>query len=131
MNPAPVRPRIPDYGRHLLVCVGERCTEDGMTPAELNNVVRKLTAAGLLQPGALRVKPSRVNCLGACGSGPVMCVHPDGVWYFDVQPPHLDRIIDEHLVGGRVVEEFVFHRGPRSRDGIPQPARDDGDAQAA
>ena len=41
-----------------------------------------------------------------------MCVQPDGVWYYDVTPQNMDRIIEQHLVGGRPVEELVFHRGP-------------------
>lgn len=83
-----------------------------MTADQLTVVGNKLVAAGLLVDGPLRVKPSRVDCLGACGSGPVMCVQPDGVWYFGVTQADLDRVIAEHLVGGGVVDDLVFHRGP-------------------
>ena len=83
-----------------------------MDAARLTEVGNKLMAAGLLKDGALRVKPSRVDCLGACRSGPVMCVQPDGIWYWGVTPADLDRIIEEHLIGGQSVGELVFHRGP-------------------
>ena len=83
-----------------------------MDEAGLTEVGHKLMAAGLLRDSDLRVKPSRVDCLGACRSGPVMCVQPDGVWYWGVTPTDLDRIIEQHLIGGRTVEDLVFHRGP-------------------
>ena len=108
----PPKPKIVDYARHLLVCTGRCCVADGMDADRLGEVGHKLRAAGLLEDGALRIKPSRVDCLGACRSGPVMCVQPDGVWYWGVTPADLDRIIEDHLIGGRVVEDLVFHRGP-------------------
>ena len=112
MDGTVLRPSIPAYRRHLLVCVGVRCVEDGMTASALVEVGHKLIDAGLLRDGPLRVKPSRVDCLGACRSGPVMCVQPDGVWYHGVQPIDFDRIIEQHLIGGRAVEDLVFHHGP-------------------
>lgn len=108
----PLKPTLIDYRRYLLVCTGERCVEDGMTAEQLCVVGQKLGKAGLLHDGPLRVKPSRVNCLGACRSGPVMCVQPDGAWYLGVTPANLDRIIEQHLVGGALVEDLAFHQGP-------------------
>ena len=49
--PLPLRSRIVDHRRHLLVCVGERCAEDGMTPDQLVVVGQKLIQAGLLRDG--------------------------------------------------------------------------------
>jgi (2Fe-2S) ferredoxin len=71
----------------------------------------KFKAAGLNE-GELRVKRSRVSCFAACKGGPVMCVQPDGVWYYNVTPDNMDRIITQHLVEGKVVEDLVFHQGP-------------------
>lgn len=71
----------------------------------------KFKAAGLHE-GALRVKRSRVGCFAACKGGPVMCVQPDGTWYYNVTPENMDRILSQHLVGGMVVEDLVFHQGP-------------------
>ncbi len=108
----PPKPQIVEYRRHLLVCTGRSCVADGMDAAGLIEVGHKLMAAGVLRDSELRVKPSRVDCLGACRSGPVMCVQPDGVWYCGVTLADFDRIIEQHLIGGRAVDDLVFHRGP-------------------
>jgi (2Fe-2S) ferredoxin len=108
------KPRIQDYRRHLLVCVGPRCTQDGESQKLFDSLGEKLKAAGLEQ-GALRVKRTRVHCFAACRGGPVLCVQPDGVWYYNVTASNLDRIIEQHLLRDRAVEDLVFHRGPDCR----------------
>lgn len=105
------KPKIGAYRRHLLVCTGPRCTQDNASQDLFDSLGDKFKAAGV-NDGELRVKRSRVNCFAACKGGPVMCVQPDGVWYYGVTPANMDRIIEQHFVGGRVVEELVFHRGP-------------------
>ncbi|MBX9836055.1 MAG: NAD(P)H-dependent oxidoreductase subunit E, partial [Burkholderiaceae bacterium] len=106
-----VKPKISPYKRHLLVCTGSRCTEDGASQTLFDSLGDKFKAAGLNE-GELRVKRSRVSCFAACKGGPVMCVQPDGVWYYNVTPDNMDRIITQHLVEGKIVEDLVFHLGP-------------------
>lgn len=105
------KPKIGSYRRHLLVCTGTRCTQDGESQAIFDSLGEKFKAAGLHE-GELRVKRSRVSCFAACKGGPVMCVQPDGTWYYNARGENLDRIIREHLVGGRPVAELVFHQAP-------------------
>lgn len=106
-----VKPKIGDYKRHLLVCTGPRCTANGESQALFDSLGAKLKAAGL-DAGELRVKRSRVSCFAACKGGPVMCVQPDGTWYYNVTDGNMDRIVEEHLKNGDVVADLVFHQGP-------------------
>lgn len=97
------------YSRHVLVCTGGYCSPDHRGRALYAMLPRLLQEAGLLfGPG--RVKRGETPCLGVCEGGPIVVVYPDGVWYHGVTPALLERIVTEHLVNGRVVEEAVFHR---------------------
>jgi (2Fe-2S) ferredoxin len=97
------------YRRHVLVCTGGFCSADHEGRALYSLLATLLEREGLLF-GPTRVKRSEAPCLGVCGGGPIVAVYPEGVWYADVTPTLLERIVVEHLRDGRVVEEAVFHR---------------------
>lgn len=104
-------PKMLAYKRHILICTGPRCAAEGASQALLDSLTDKFKAAGL-DAGEMRVKRSRVSCFATCSGGPLMCVQPDGTWYYNVTPHNMDRIIEQHLVGGKVVADLVFHQGP-------------------
>lgn len=60
--------------------------------------------------GAGTLLRSKVDCLRVCEQGPIAVVYPDGVWYHSVAGDILQRIVDEHLIGGNPVNEYVFAR---------------------
>ena len=107
------KPKLGNYHRHLLICTGPRCTPNGESQALFETLGAKFKAAGIDQ-GALRVKRTRTHCFASCKSGPIVCVQPDGVWYYNVTDAVLDRIIEEHLVNNQPVEDWIFHQ---SNDG--------------
>ena len=104
-----VKPKMMNYHRHILVCVGERCTQNGEGQALFDSLGEKFRAAGI-DNGALRVKRSRATCFATCKSGPLLCVQPDGIWYYNVTPENLDRIIQQHFINNEPVEDLIYHQ---------------------
>ena len=97
------------YSRHLLVCTGSFCSPDRGGRALYALLPALLEREGLLF-GPSRVKRGETPCLGVCSGGPIVVVYPEGVWYGEVTPRLLERIVVEHLKGGRVIDEAVIHR---------------------
>lgn len=105
----PMQGLMEPYTRHVLVCTGGYCSQDRGGRAIYSLLARLLDREGLLF-GAMRVKRSEAPCLGVCTGGPIVVVYPEGTWYGNVTPELLQRIVVEHLKGGREVREAVFHR---------------------
>ncbi|MGH7634980.1 MAG: (2Fe-2S) ferredoxin domain-containing protein, partial [Gemmatimonadaceae bacterium] len=97
------------YARHVLICTGGFCSPE-RTGRELYTLLASLLQREGLLFGADRVKRGETPCLGVCAGGPIVVVYPDGIWYAGVTAALLERIVVEHLKGGRVVEDAVFHR---------------------
>ena len=102
-------PLMDPYRRHVIVCTGGFCSPD-RAGRELYALLARLLQREALLFGPERVKRGETPCLGVCAGGPIVVVYPEGVWYAGVTPALLERIVVEHLRGGRVVEEAVFHR---------------------
>ena len=104
-----------DIDRHIFICAeplkGECCSPE-KGEAAWKYLKKRLKQLGLEGPksdkggGVLRTK---ADCLRICSAGPVAVVWPDGVWYHSCTEDVLERIIQEHLIGGQPVEEFRLY----------------------
>lgn len=100
--------------RHIFLCAvsdKQKCCKQEDGERAWKYLKRRMKQLGLMQPrsaGGMGAQRSKADCLQVCEAGPIAVVWPDGVWYHSCNEDGLERIIQQHLIGGQPVSELML-----------------------
>ncbi|AGY58805.1 (2Fe-2S) ferredoxin domain-containing protein [Gloeobacter kilaueensis] len=110
---------IGQYKWHLLLCADQSkplCCEKAVGLEAWNYLKSRLKELGL-DRGGVAIFRTKANCLRVCQDGPILLVYPGGYWYRNATAEVLERVLQEHLLGGKPVAEFLFATNPLIEQG--------------
>jgi (2Fe-2S) ferredoxin len=102
---------IGGYRRHVFLCTGPSCCTPETGLAAWEALKQALKEKNLLT-GDNACYRTKVGCLRICCHGPTMVVYPEGTWYHGMTPERIPQFVQQHLIEGKPVEEWVFARNP-------------------
>ena len=103
--------RVDSIRRHILLCPGPNCSESPRGEAAWTYLKKRIAELNL-DRAPTHVFRTRCHCLRICTGGPIAVVQPDNTWYHSADPEVLERILQEHILAGTPVQDFLFVNAP-------------------
>lgn len=104
---------IGTYHRHVFLCTGGKCNTEEVGEEAWDALKKLLKEKNLsLSAGPNACYRTRAGCLRVCQDGPIVVVYPEGTWYQGMTKERIPLFVQQHLIEGKPVEEWVFARNP-------------------
>lgn len=102
---------IGQFHRHVLLCIGDSCCSAEAGEAAWDKLKAELKERHIsLAAGPAACFRTKVKCLRVCSGGPILVVYPEGTWYMGMTIDRISRFVQEHLIDGKPIEEWIFAR---------------------
>src|SRR5262245_5510117 len=111
---------VGDFHRHVFLCLGPDCCHPDVGQAAWETLKKELKDKNLtMTSGPNACYRTKANCLRICEGGPIVVVYPEGTWYGGMTAERIPLFVQQHLVEGKPVEEWIFARNPLPQVSTP------------